>query len=439
MSAGFIHLSDIHFGQENGGTVWIHNDVKERLIEDVALVVQGFQAGRASGIIVTGDIAFSGKKSEYDEAADWLDQVAEAAGCELFDIQVVPGNHDIDRDEITPATELILEKIAKEGDSALDKFLDRENDREMLFRRFAAYRPFAEGYRCPLDTSAELAEERVVKLAPGRSIRFVRLNSALACSKCDVEGKLLLGARQRVLKKHIGEELIVLCHHPLHWFQDSEDALQYIRSRARIFISGHEHEPGVCIEKIDHGKDLMLLAAGATIPPSTDKSFTYCYNSLEFKWEENSDALSVDVRSREWEDTIKDFSDGTERPVKHDSTYILGCPNFQSAPHTPASTDRKCEDKSVSNVVEIDILNGPVADAKEEPMIEPYPLMLLHFFRDISAAQRIRILAALGAIPPDLKGGLNETIERRAFDSLVEADRADELWAELQKMIDEES
>ena len=43
MSAGFIHLSDIHFGQENGGTVRIHNDVKERLIEDVALVVQGFQ------------------------------------------------------------------------------------------------------------------------------------------------------------------------------------------------------------------------------------------------------------------------------------------------------------------------------------------------------------------------------------------------------------
>ena len=166
--------------------------------------------------------------------------------------------------KITAATKLVLEKIAKDGDLALDEFLDQENDREMLFRRFAAYRPFAEGYRCPLDTSAELAEERVVKLAPGRSIRFVRLNSALACSKCDVEGTLLLGARQRVLNEHIGEELIVLCHHPLHWFQDSEDALRYIRSRARIFISGHEHEPGVCIEKIDHGKDLMLLAAGAT-------------------------------------------------------------------------------------------------------------------------------------------------------------------------------
>ena len=71
--------------------------------------------------------------------------------------------------------------------------------------------------------------------------------------------------------------------------------------------------------------------------------------------------------------------------------------------------------------------------------MKPYPLMLLHFFRDISAAQRIRILATLGAIPLDLKGGLNETIERRVFDSLVNADRADELRDELRKMIDEES
>ena len=55
MSIGFVHLSDIHFGQESGGSIWIHNDVKERLIEDVGLAVKGLEAGRASGIIVTGD------------------------------------------------------------------------------------------------------------------------------------------------------------------------------------------------------------------------------------------------------------------------------------------------------------------------------------------------------------------------------------------------
>ena len=112
---------------------------------------------------------------------------------------------------------MMLEKIVKEGETALDEFLEDEADRELLFRRFFAYRPFAEGYRCTLDTSAELAEERVATLAPGRSIRFIRLNSALVCSRHDEEGKLLLGARQRVMRERPGEELVVLCHHPLHW------------------------------------------------------------------------------------------------------------------------------------------------------------------------------------------------------------------------------
>ena len=174
MGIGFVHLSDIHFGQEKGGNIRIHNDVKDRLIDDVKLIAQRLQYGRAAGIIVTGDIAFRGRVQEYRAAATWLDMVAEAAGCDTFDIQVVPGNHDIDRKEITPATEMMLEKIVAEGDPALDRFLDSGGDRELLFRRFLAYRPFAEGYRCPLDTNAELAEERVAELAPGRSIRFIR-------------------------------------------------------------------------------------------------------------------------------------------------------------------------------------------------------------------------------------------------------------------------
>ena len=217
MGIGFVHLSDIHFGQEKGGTTWVHNDVKERLIDDVTCVAKELESGRAAGIIVTGDIAFGGRASEYTAAAAWLDRVAGAAGCAISDIQVVPGNHDIDRSKITKLTQMMLDRIIAEGEDALGKFLESYVDRDLLFRRFSAYRPFAEAYRCPLNTNAE-PEEHVAPLAPGRSIRFIRLNSALACSKDDEQGKLLLGARQRVLQKKPGEELVVLSHHPVHWF-----------------------------------------------------------------------------------------------------------------------------------------------------------------------------------------------------------------------------
>ena len=150
MSIGFVHLSDIHFGQERGGQVRIHDDVKASLIEDVGVAVKHLEAGRATGIIVTGDIAFGGRQSEYALAATWLDSVADAAGCDRTSIQVVPGNHDIDRSQITPATEMMLNRIAEEGETALDEFLGDEADRELLFRRFSAYRPFAAAYRCAL-------------------------------------------------------------------------------------------------------------------------------------------------------------------------------------------------------------------------------------------------------------------------------------------------
>ena len=435
MSISFVHLSDIHFGQEKGGSTSIHNDVKNRLIEDVTLVAGSSGSGRAAGIIVTGDIAYRGRASEYTTAAAWLDKVADAAGCDVTDIQVVPGNHDIDRSEITELTEMMLQRIVDEGEPALDSFLKSDADRDLLFRRFSAYRPFAEGYRCPLDTHAKLAEERVAELAPGRAIRFIRMNSAFACSTKDEEGRLLLGARQRVLEQRPGEELVVLSHHPLHWFQDSEDALLFIRNRARVFISGHEHNPSVTAETTEEGTDLMMLAAGATVPLTTDDTFTYCYNFIDFEWDAEADALSVCVLPRAWMNAQKKFGADDVRLGGHESRFTLGCPNFRTAPqihkHRP-SVD------GASDTVIITALDDHGPKVQEAAAAaNNYPLLLLRFFRDLSPAQRMGILAFLGALPPNWKGTLSESFERQAFDRLVREGRSNDLWIELRKLLRE--
>jgi predicted MPP superfamily phosphohydrolase len=436
MGIGFVHLSDIHFGQEKGGEVKIHDDIKECLIDDVRLVAESLESGRAAGIIVTGDIAYGGRVEEYKAAADWLDKVAEAAGCNIFDIQVVPGNHDINRDEITPLTEMMLEKIVAEGESALDSFLNSDPDRDLLFRRFSAYRPFASGYRCTLDTKAEPAEERVVELASGRSIRFIRLNSALACSNNDEKGKLLLGARQRVLKPGPGEELIVLSHHPVHWFQDSKEVWLYISNRVRVFISGHEHNPSVKIKRTEEGSDLMMLAAGATVPPNFNDRFNnYCYNFIEFDWDEEKDALSVCVQPRTWINAQKRFAADNVQLGHQGSKFILGCPKFRKTLQEKNLPTQEVVIKGASDTVTITAPDDHAPKTQEEEMVDTYPLLLLRFFRDISQAQRISILVSLGALPPNWSGVLSESIERKALDSLVKAGRSEELWAEFHKIV----
>lgn len=64
MSFAFLHLSDIHFGQEKGGRLVTHTDVRERLLDDVRLLVSRLPEKKVHGIIVSGDVAFGGEKTQ---------------------------------------------------------------------------------------------------------------------------------------------------------------------------------------------------------------------------------------------------------------------------------------------------------------------------------------------------------------------------------------
>lgn len=108
MKSVFVHLSDIHFGQEkDGGTNAVNSDAKERLIDDARAQVAKIGCA-ASGVVVTGDIAFSGQVHQYEMAAHWLADLTDAIGCDRTDVQLVPGNHDVDRRKITNTIDSVL-------------------------------------------------------------------------------------------------------------------------------------------------------------------------------------------------------------------------------------------------------------------------------------------------------------------------------------------
>lgn len=427
MAAIFVHVSDIHFGQERGGKVYIHDDVKRRVIEDAERVVAALPGARATGVLVTGDIAYAGKRDEYQAAAKWLDGLAAAVGCEKTDVHVVPGNHDIDWDEISQAANFLFGVIKEKGEAGLDEIISNDNDRELFYRRFAAYRPFAEGYDCSLDKDGTLVRSRRVELAPDRVLNFVGLNSALICKKKDEEGHLLLGAKQRVLPINAGEELVVLAHHPLHWLQDSEDAKRYVRNRARVFISGHEHNPRVKVEEVRAGCELMLLASGAMVPPTAEGPYNYTYNVLEFDWNAERDALAVTVHPRAWNDNDKAFDAAPEQLCGEGPTFVLGCGR-----QLPAGPTVDSGSEPGAAVEEWDAIEG--AAAPEENVPEDYPLLLLRYFRDLLPGQRLKVLVRLGALPDDWDEPLTHSMERRIVDGLARADRLHELTSAIDEV-----
>ncbi len=69
-------------------------------------------------------------------------------------------------------------------------------------------------------------------------------------------------------------------------------------------------------------------------------------------------------------------------------------------------------------------------------MSKNYPLLLLHFFRDLSSSERIQILVSLGALPPGGGGNRseNETVQRNAFDRCVRDGGGKRLWTRIQDL-----
>jgi len=438
VSIAFVHLSDIHFGQEKGGQLIVNNDAKTQLLADLPTVVSKLPSGRAAGLIVTGDIAYAGKAVEYRDAADWLDDVSRAAGCEITDVQLVPGNHDIDHAEITTVTEFMLGEIKTKGQEALDRFLADDDERAILYRRFRHFMPFADGYRCPLNLQGGYAEERIVNLAPGRSIRFVRLNSALICGKKDVEGSLLLGARQRIINARKGEELVVLSHHPLNWFQDGVDAGKFIRSRARVLITGHEHNPSVRPENVEPGCDILVLAAGATVPPHADEVYTYNYNVIELGWDEANDGLWVRIHPRTWNDDRKRFEADTPRMGEPELYFSLACPHFRAA-QRPGASELSTPEATPTTDQAASVIILPLAEAAPEmdERMEPpdYSLLVLRFFRDITPQERITLLVEYQALPDGWTEVLSNAHERIALDAVVRNGRGNDLAARIDALL----
>lgn len=443
MSVSFVHLSDIHFGQERDSRIFVHDDVREQLIDDVRKVAAALPAGRAFGIIVTGDITYAGKKEEYDAAAHWLDRVAAAVGCPPFQIQVVPGNHDIDRDEISGSMRLMLGAISEGGNAELDRFLGNDRDREIIYDRFKAYRGFSEAYDCPLDTTGRYAIGRQVELAEGRYLRFVRINSALLCSGKEKEQDLLLGARQFVIPRAPGEEMVVLVHHPLNWFKDNADARRYVRSRVRVFISGHEHNPNVDVENVEDGCDVMMIAAGATVPPKPDETYTYTYNVIEFDWDATEDALAVTMYPRAWNPEFTRFEADDKRLGGKEPKFVLASPNFREAGPPPVVAAPQPQEANVAkatadgSVVEV----VPTADAGREakvvPMTDGFQMVLLRFFRELTEGERLRILVELGAISGSTTERLTQTVERRLLELLVKRGQIAEVDAMIGTLVAE--
>lgn len=240
-----VHLSDIHFRQPAHGDAYDLDAPLRAALESNAIAVSR-EVGTPHAILVTGDIAFSGKREEYQDASTWLENLCENIGCEPVQVWCVPGNHDVDRQVILGDRSLRdaranLRKCDLTAiDSEMEDYLYKPR---VFYEPMEAYNEFAARFQCPLTKEAPVWHTDFM-LNDGTVLKLHGFNSVLISDNLDDNAghKLVLGRHQYSgLTAQDGVEHMVLCHHPPDWLREQDEVETALTASARIHLFGHKH------------------------------------------------------------------------------------------------------------------------------------------------------------------------------------------------------
>ena len=296
-----LHISDLHF---TARTKWDADTVFGRLVNDVKqLVAHGKQPDL---LVVTGDVAFSGKGEEYELARKWLiDALLPATGLTTEMLVIVPGNHDSDRAQISrSAAALQRELLSARKQSDIAQILSAVRDRDVLLGRHEAFVKFTNDLKM---------SGRIWDLPWGTvsvNVRGLRVHVAALCSSWmssgdPDKGTLLLGLQQvnEVFQGAQGADLVLSAlHHPWSYFADFDRPAQAeVYRSSSLVLRGHLHEAEYVTQQSPMHGGVIEIAAGASYE-SSEYPNSYHFLAVDL------DASKVRVYPRVWDKNRRDWT-----------------------------------------------------------------------------------------------------------------------------------
>jgi len=229
-----IHLSDIHFG---------HGD-EPKPLEAVVAAIRGLSGEPSSAsIVLSGDVAYSGKAEQYGLASNYVLGLREAIQTQLgVDCAVIacPGNHDCDFPDDSAVRDLVVERIRNTG-----KLPDSQDMIRQCTNVQASFFSWARSVDAapPEDDGTYLAWTVRRQFADETKIDFRVLNTAWMSTISEAQGSLFFPTS--LLPELTGDVVRVsVLHHPYAWFQSSNgrDLRRALEAGSDIILTGHEHD-----------------------------------------------------------------------------------------------------------------------------------------------------------------------------------------------------
>jgi calcineurin-like phosphoesterase family protein len=299
----FIHLSDIHFRKSSGNIADIDNDLREAIITDIETNAKTVLTD-VEGILVTGDIAFSGRIDEYENAKKFLKQITDIFSIKQSAVFCVPGNHDVDQSvpKASPAVYAAQCKLAEarsldEADRIFECQIIDCCYNDILFQTFQNYNSFASMFDCNIDVSRINWSHRF-ELDHGMKLRLYGMNSSFISNSDDNnEGEnkpMYIGQAQIPSRREKDTVIMSLCHHPPEIWKFCGDIQDKINRRIDIQLYGHKH-----IQSIKINENNVIMSSGATHPVrGKDWNPRYNWVTIECIIIDNKRAIRIEIYPR---------------------------------------------------------------------------------------------------------------------------------------------
>lgn len=276
--SSFIHMSDIHFRLHSGDPYDLDKSLRVAMIDDLKNHALK-HVKNVKGILVCGDLAYSGKEKEFQIASTFLTEITEVFGGSLENAFCVAGNHDVDQNVIKNS--YIIETLQKElirvdceNSDNLDNILRKiQKDSQiegLLYAPIQNYNKFADGLLSSY-TIKKPNWKHNIKLNDKYTLRLWGMNSVFTSNHKDHQDDngnwLPDGEEKKMVVNYsqipIPEKNVIymtLCHHPVQCW-NNQRLVEMMDGRVQLQLYGHKH-----IQSIDADGKRIRINTGALQP-----------------------------------------------------------------------------------------------------------------------------------------------------------------------------
>lgn len=252
MKFSIVHMSDLHISVAN------NTELNEKAKAVNEFLKNNLETNDIVFLVVTGDIAYSGKDCEYDNAKFFFNKVKNGVlDKDRRYILFTPGNHDCNFDLESESRKFIINEIKEE--KITFKLVNELTQIQEGYFKFA--REASKG----MHDFGKLNSKEYFTFNNGElNITFNLLNTAWM-SKIHEDKNLIMPTKLLNLKSKNfsispnGVNLVVTAfHHPTSWLNSMNDmALKKIlESESDIILTGHEHTEDV-FQKLKCNKNVF--------------------------------------------------------------------------------------------------------------------------------------------------------------------------------------